>query len=725
MTTRLRAPLALLLILLGISVSVAAQEECPVPEVPVYPDVSEDEPVDFVADNAEVTKEGVSIFSGRVTVRQGFREIEASILRYDGQTGKIESDGRATYREPALEISAADADYNATTGEAEFQDARFVLPARPARGAAGRVSVAANGEVFLDDILYTTCMDENPDWRLRAKDLELDLRESRGVARKVRLDFRNTPLLYAPYLSFPLDQDRKSGFLMPEFGTSDRSGTEIQVPFYWDIAPNRDATITGRWLSDRGLQFRNQLRYLTNRSEGQLYVEYLPDDDRFDDDRRLSQWENLTRFDNGWRMSADMQEASDREYLEDLGSGVSSTSKTHLLRNIEVSYLGSHWDFVARARNYQTMDVGISNEDKPAERLPQFLLSGSLDDGPLGLTYQWNSELVNFNQEEGVDGTRASVEPAISLPLEGPGYFLIPSLAWRLTGYDLDLDDEDGEDQPTLGVPIASLDAGLLFERETPSGKYVQTLQPRMLYAYIPRRTQEDMPVFDTGLPDFNYVQLFRRNRFVGGDRVGDTDQISVGVTTRLLASDTGREFLRATLGQAFYLGDRRVVVPGDEEQGDNESDVVAELGLDIFKDWNADLAYHWNVDDQDTRRAEFRLQYRPEQNKVANASYRYLPGILEQASLSVGWPLSQRWSVVGTVDYSIRDSTTLERMVGLQYESCCWAVRLASSREVSNRDGSKDTAFMLQLDLKGLAGLGIDARQRFERDILGYSVYE
>jgi len=717
--------MALLLILLGISVSVAAQEECPVPEVPVYPGVSEDQPVDFVADNAEVTKEGVSIFSGRVTVRQGVREIEANVLQYDGQTGKIESDGRATYREPALEISAAEADYNATTGEAEFQDARFVLPARPARGAAGRVSVAADGKVFLDDTLYTTCMDESPDWRLRAKDLELDLRESRGVARKVRLDFRNTPLLYAPYLSFPLDQNRKSGFLMPEFGSSDRSGTEIQVPFYWNIAPDRDATITGRWLSDRGLQLRNQLRYLSDRSEGQLYVEYLPDDDRFGDDRRLSQWENLTRFDNGWRMSADMQEASDREYLEDLGSGVSSTSKTHLLRNIEVSYLGSHWDFVARARNYQTMDVGISTEDKPAERLPQFLLSGRLDDGPLGLTYQWNSELVNFNQEEGVDGARASVEPQISLPLEGPGYFLIPSLAWRLTGYDLDLDDEDGEDRPTLGVPIASLDAGLLFERETPSGKYVQTLQPRMLYAYIPRRTQEDMPVFDTGIPDFNYVQLFRRNRFVGGDRVGDTEQVSVGVTTRLLASDTGREFLRATLGQAFYLNDRRVVVPGDEEQGDNESDVVAELGLDIFKNWNAGLAYHWNVDDQDTRRAEFRLQYRPEQNKVANASYRYLPGILEQASLSVGWPLSQRWSVVGAVDYSIRDSTTLERMVGLQYESCCWALRFASSREVSNRDGSKDTAFMLQLDLKGLAGLGIDARKRFERDILGYSVYE
>jgi LPS-assembly protein len=332
--------------------------------------------------------------------------------------------------------------------------------------------------------------------------------------------------------------------------------------------------------------------------------------------------------------------------------------------------------------------------------------------------------LVNFDQQDGPDGIRLAVEPGLSLPVEGPGYFLIPGLAWHLTEYDL-RDDEGTNDQPSVEAPIASIDAGLLFERETDSGKYVQTLQPRMLYAYIPYRNQEDVPVFDSALPDFNYVELFRRNRFVGGDRIGDTNQLSVGVTTRLLAAETGREFLRATLGQALYFDDRRVTIPGETQNNENESDMVAELGLDIFRNWNANLGYQWDLDNSKTQLAEVLLQYRPASNKVVNASYRYRPGILEQASMSAGWPLTNRWSLVGVIDYSLRDQTTLERMIGVQYESCCWAVRVASSRQVSSRDGSKDTAIMLQLDFKGLAGLGSNARNRFEHDILGYSVYE
>ncbi len=724
MTKRRLVPAAILISLLGVPVASLAVEGCPVPVEPVYPEQSDEVPIEFTADEAEVTAEGISSFQGSVIVRQGYRELEAGKVRYDDQTGQVTVEGRATYREPAFEISARDGDYDARTGEARFFDAQYVVPSRPARGEARKLVAASDGDVTLKDVKYTTCMEEDPDWQLHAEKLDLDLRESRGAARKVKLDFKGVRLMYFPYLSFPLSDARKSGLLLPEFRNSDSAGTEIQIPYYLNLAPNMDATLTGRWMSARGLQMLSEYRYLTGRSFGQANFEYLPDDQRYGKDRYFTHWDHLTRFDSGWRASVDVQDASDSEYLEDLGASISDTSQTHLLRNAEVSYLGEVWQFVARARNYQTIDSGVQDQDKPAQQLPQLLLSGTWADGPLGLSYGFNSEIVSFDQKEGTDGVRLAVEPGLSLPLEGPGYFLIPEVAWRLTEYDLRNDDSDN-DQPSVEAPVASLDAGLLFERETPSGKYVQTLQPRMLYAYIPYRNQDDVPVFDTALPDFNYVELFRRNRFVGGDRIGDTNQLSVGVTTRLLAAETGREFLRATLGQAFYFDDRRVTIPGETQEGNNESDLVAELGLDIFRNWNANLGYQWDVDNQETQLAEMRVQYRPADNKVANASYRYRPGILEQASFSAGWPLTHRWSVVGSIDYSLRDSTTLERMIGLQYESCCWAMRMASSREVSNRDGSKDTAIMLQLDFKGLAGLGSNARNRFEHDILGYSVYE
>jgi LPS-assembly protein len=291
--------------------------------------------------------------------------------------------------------------------------------------------------------------------------------------------------------------------------------------------------------------------------------------------------------------------------------------------------------------------------------------------------------------------------------------------------YDLDDRAADEDDTPTMTAPIFSLDGGLIFERESDEGNYFQTIEPRVLYANIPSRGQDSMPIFDSGDPDFNMVQLFRPNRFVGGDRLGDTEQISVGVTTRIQNAETGREFLTATLGQAFYLSNRNVTLPGENADSDNESDVVAEIGLDIFKDWNANFGYQWDQSDSETSLAEARVQYQPAANKVANLTYRYRPALLEQAELSLGWPVTNNWSFVGSIEYSLRDNTTVDRLLGLQYESCCWAARVASRRQVSNRDGTFDTSVMVQLEFKGLAGIGANARKRFEGDILGYSVYE
>jgi LPS-assembly protein len=710
---------------LATGTAAAQPEHCVAPVAPQVPEnVDESGNLTVTADEAETTVDGVSVFRGNVRVTRGVQSIESEELRFDPSTNRVAVSGLTTYTEPAFSVSAESASYDSTTGEARFDSANFKVPARPARGEADRVVATGDGRLKLKDIRYTTCMDENPDWELRARRLELDAKASKGEARKVVLDFRDTPIAYFPYLSFPLDQNRRSGLLIPEFSSSDRTGTTIQVPWYWNIAPNYDWTIAPRWMSDRGVQWNNEFRYLTGSSRGTIDLEYLPDDDQFDDDRRYTRWRHFQPLSRRWDFTADIAEASDRQYFEDLGSGTSVTSQTHLLRNLEFAYLGDYWRFVGRGRNYQTIDSGIRDGDKPYERVPQLLLNGVWDEAPAGLNFGLNSEFVYFTRDVGVEGLRLNVQPDVSLPVEGAGYFLVPKVAWRYTQYQL-YDEGDARDDPSTSAPIVSLDTGLLFERDTGSGDFIQTLEPRLLYAYIPRRGQDDQPIFDSGEPDFNRVQLFRPNRFVGGDRLGDTDQISLGITSRLLNRVTGREFLTATLGGAYYFDDRDVTLPGEAPETDNQSDLVAEIGLDIFRNWNADLGYQWDMNDGDTSLAEFRIQYRPASNKVANLTYRYRPAILEQAEFSMGWPVTKRWSFVGQIEYSLRDDTSIERLLGVQYESCCWAARFATQRSVSNRDGSRDTTILLQLDFKGLAGIGSDARGTFEDDILGYSVYE
>ena len=707
------------------SVATAAPQSCQVAQPLPTLSIENGDQLSVTADEAEVTSDGVSNFRGNVTVTRGVQQIEANEASYDPATGKISVRGRATYREPGLEVSADDAKYDSVLGEMEFGNATFEIPGLPAKGEASGVKANGDGTLSMDEIIYTTCIEKNPDWELRARDLDLDVRKSEGVARKVSLYFKDVPIAYLPYLSFPLDKTRKSGLLFPEFGNSDNSGTELSVPFYWNIAPNYDATITPRFLSDRGMQWNGMGRYLTPASRGEVEFQYLKDDDKFGKTRRYSRIQHVTDLPLGWRASANIQEVSDRSYFEDLGTGTDVTSQTHLLRNVELAYLSENWQLLARGRNYQTIDSGISDVDKPYERLPQVVARGRWDNGLLGLSYGIYSEFVDFSHDVDVEGWRVLVEPEVSLPIEGPGYFLEPKVAWRHTRYDLDDRDPDEDDSPTMTAPIFSIDGGLIFERESDEGHYVQTIEPRVLYANIPSRNQDSMPLFDTGDPDFNMVQLFRPNRFVGGDRLGDTEQISIGVTTRMINAETGREFLTATLGQAFYLSNRSVTLDGGNADSDNESDIVAEVGLDIFKNWNADFGYQWDRADQKTSLAEARVQYQPAANKVVNLTYRYRPALLEQAELSLGWPVIDNWSFVGSIEYSLRDTSTVDRLLGVQYESCCWAARIASRRQVSNRDGTFDTSVMLQLEFKGLAGLGANARKRFEGDILGYSVYE
>jgi len=688
---------------------------------------ADDETVELLAGRFDATlgPDPMASASGGVLLKRGDKLAGADSVRFDPSDRSLLLDGSVRFEDPRTQILSDSAEFAYDSGRILFRGAEFSLIDNNSRGAASELLINQAGELKLDDVSYTTCPPESPDWVLFADDIDLDTASGIGTARKIKLRFKNVPILYAPYISFPIGDARKSGVLTPEIGSTGRSGNEIRVPFYWNTAPNYDATITPRLLTDRGLQLQTEFRYLTEASEGIAIGQYLPDDSLVDDARSLLSLRHRTWFKSGWRNLIDFREVSDRQYFEDLGGSLSAATTTHLNRSVVFDYHTTSLSLFGRAQDYQTLDEAILPVDEPYRRLPQLVVNGDWPDRLGSLSFGVNAEVVNFDRDVGITGWRANVAPRLSLPLEIPGFYVKPAVEWDYTRYELDNTAPDAVTDPSRSLPIASLDTGVTFEREFMEGattRRVQTIEPRLLYVYIPFRDQGDLPVFDTITPDLNLVQLFRKNRFLGVDRVGDTEQISAGITSRLLDLSTGRELLTATIGQTYYFDDRRVTLPGQTPDAFERSDYIAELRFLLYENLNFDIGHQWGPGETGTTRSEARLQYRPANDRILNLAYRFRRDSLEQGDLSWAWPITRQWNFVGRYNYSFRDREALEEFYGLEYESCCWGIRLVSRRFISTRDGTRDSSIGLQLVLKGMTAVGTAADKLLERGILGYS---
>lgn len=672
---------------------------------------------------AEWGPDGSAHMTGGVVVRRGDRLAGAESAIYDSQTQALLLRGQVRYEDPNNYVSSDTAELAYETGIIRFEGAEFRLGQGRSRGAAESLEISREGTLELDDVSYTTCPPGSNDWMLEAGDIDIDTENRTGSAQNVMLRFQGIPILYSPFLSFPISDARKTGFLTPELGSAGRSGNEIRAPFYWNIAENYDATFTPRLLTDRGLQLGSEFRYLTGRNEGFAQFDYLPNDSLTGTDRHLTAVQHETIFENGWRNRIDYREVSDSGYFEDLGGSLSISSITHLDRSIWFDYYGERWNLLARIQDYQTIDNTLAPTEEPYRRLPQFLFSGTWPERNYGLQYDVEGELVYFDRDVGVTGWRADLAPRVSWPLEHPGWFVIPEAALEYTAYGLGDTAPGQPDNPDRLLPIVSLDTGMILERTIDSSENnIQTLEPRILYVHIPHRDQDDLPVFDTIVPDLNLVQLYRKNRFLGVDRIGDTDQLSIGITSRVLDGASGEQLVSATIGQALYLSEQGVQLPGEPLATSESSDYIAELSFLVFENLNFDVGHQWGTGDNGTTQSEARLQYRPRPDKILNLAYRFRRGSLEQGDVSWSWPLSQRWNFVGRYNFSFRDDETLERFFGVEYESCCWGIRLVSRRHISTRDGTRDSSFGLQLVLKGMTSVGTAADQLLERGILGYT---
>jgi LPS-assembly protein len=690
---------------------------------PIQPASSdaEDDAIELTATSIDVDADGRAEVAGEVEIRVRDGTLTAQSASVSERD--VEIPGQVNFVGPEFTVYGEGAHYDADAEVISFSAAGFDMPKRPARGSAEEIRITSDSRMSLANVLFTTCPADNVAWELSARDIELDANGGVGVARGVKLDFKGVPILYAPYFSFPINNERKSGFLTPDVSRRDRTGFDLIVPYYLNLAPNYDLTLEPRYMSERGTQVRSDFRYLLPNSDGEFGLEYLPDDNETETTRSYVNLRHQTLFGGRqqWELLSGIEEVSDDAYFEDLGSSLAVTSQTHLNRFLDLSFYAPNWSLLTRFQNYQTIDPVLTDAERPYERVPQMVFGGRW----LGRLVMLDSstELVNFDRNIGTTGWRLDSTQEVSLRFARAGMFLTPAIALRQTNYWID-DAPPGEDDTlTRGLPIGSLDMGLKLERDTTRGRrpWVQTLEPRLLYVRVPFEDQSNLPVFDTILPDFNLIQLFRKYQFVGPDRIADTDQLSFGVTTRLIDAGNGRERLTATLGQTRYLNPQSVTLPGLPPIEADASDYIAEVAIGVRDSWILDLGYQWNSETARTARTESRLEFRPQDDRLFGIGYRYRRGALEQGDVSLVWPIAERWRIIGRYSYSFLDKERLEDFFGWEYEACCWRLRMVNRNYVSRRTGETDSSVSLQLELKGLSQRVTAPDDLLDRGILGY----
>ncbi len=662
--------------------------------------------------------------TGNAVLERGIERLQADRIDYDKRDATVEASGHLIYDNPDQQISAKNGKFWLEEDRGELENIEYRFYDRHARGKADRAYLDEPGVTRFEDATYTTCPDGSKVWRLKAERVDLDQNEGTGTARGARLEIKSVPVLYTPFLSFPIDDRRKSGFLVPSFGQSDNSGFDLRVPYYFNLAPNYDATFTPRFLANRGLQLNSEFRNLRPNGNSSLELEFMPNDKITDQRRGRLIFHDRSRFGRHLNTRIDYDRISDKTYLDDLGDSLSLASVTFLQRTAQASYATDWWNLTTQLDDYQILDRNLAPDSRPYQRLPRVTFSATPPIRPFGAVFQLNSELVNFRQDSRVTGRRADIWPRVSLPWRRTAYEVVPSLSYRLTQYDLNHQQPGVPSTITRALPVVSLDNHLFLERNfSLAGRQLtQTLEPRLFYLYVAGRDQKDIPLFDTSEPTFNYRELFVENRFTGADRMGDANQAALSLTSRLIDADSGVERMRASIGQLFYFQNRTVTLDNSAARNETLSDIAGELDLTLSPNWSVRADTIINPRDVAAERANVRFQYHPGFRKIANIAYRYRRSEQNQVDTSVLWPLGRNWHFVGRWYYDIGATKTLEKMAGLEYDSCCWGVRLVVRNFIDNEDKANNNTILLQLVLKGLTRIGSNVESVLEDGILGYT---
>ena len=679
--------------------------------------------------------------NGNVNLRRGDQVLLADKLSYDQDKETYSAEGSVRYQDRGMRLIAARAKGDQAKDTHELEDIQYQLIRRRGNGGAKRITMQGD-DGSLYGSTYSTCPPDARRWELRAQRIDVNTTEGMGTAHNATLRIGRVPVLYLPWFRFPIDDRRRTGLLYPAISSSGRNGFDWRQPIYLNLAPNYDATITPRLMSKRGLQLGGEFRYLTQTGRGVLDGAFLPSDNLTDRERDAEiaagvPEENRRKSNRGflrflgsenlgpnWQARGNVAWISDSRYLDDANNNLNGGAASFVTSDIGLYGRGRNWEASIMADHWQLADYTLRDANLPFDRLPRGQTHWEQAFAG-GLTAGIDAEVVRFAHPELSGGSRLDLKPYVSLPLEGDSWFLKPSLAWRYTGYALEKDAAlPGRDnRPSRSLPVATLDAGLYFDRHTRWGDsdYLNTLEPRIFYFNAPYRDQSGIPLFDTRPLTFGWGQLFRDNRYSGGDRQADGNQLTLAVSSRLIRESDGREKLSASIGQIRYFKDSRVTVPGESPIEQGKSAWIVDANYAPSDRWTIGGSYQWDPKSGRRDLASLRTRYLIGDEGIVNLSYRYRRDLLEQADLSFLYPINPNWSVVGRYYYSLQDNQLLEGIAGVQWESCCLAVRVVGRRYLRGRSGDLNSAIQLEIELKGLGSAGPDTEGRLRRAILGY----
>ena len=673
------------------------------PVIPAIPEFVGEE-THLQADQADISREQVSVFRGNVVIQRGKAQLEADRANYHYLDETLDAEGNVRFTGAGLLITGTDAHADMRNNTASFNNALYFTTER-ANGSAKAISLLDPYRLILEDATYTTCDPSDPGWQLSASKIRLDRESHQGTAKHMVLRFNKVPFLYFPYARFPISEERLTGLLNPSIGSSDKLGAQFQLPVYWNIAPNYDATFTPWFMDKRGTMLKTEFRYLHSFNQGELLADYLnKDKGYFDEDRSAVRWKHEGQPFKNWVTHVDYSRVSDVDYLLDFGNSLNATSTTHLDQQGSLTYQAPGWLFKVNAQAYQTISGSI-----PYERLPQLLLKSHLPQLDNRLHFGLDGEWVSFAHDENiVQGDRLDILPAVSFPLRNNAAFFIPKLAYRYTQYELEDVTPGADPSPSRSLPTATLDTGLFFDRDTQIGDtpLQHTLEPRLYYVYTPYRDQDDLPVFDTQESRFNINEPVKADFFDGADRVEDANRLTALLSTRYINQNSGAELFMAGIGQVYYFDDRLVTLPAGSPQTQTRSNIIAILTTRPNQNWLFHYDTEWNTETEQFDRNTADLTFNRNNKLNLKLAYRFERTVLETAEAGFDWQLSPRWRFHGRESYDLLNERNQEAELGLRFDSCCWGLALSARERFVTDTEPQDRSFYIELELKGLSSI-------------------
>ena len=696
--------------------------------------------IEIEGDSLETLLDRKMKAKGNAILKKGNKTIKAEVIEYDEVSEKLITTGNTNIDLESMSLRGSKLSLKLSDETGQMDDASFnfkpgdkkeksvikngvVVTKRSYdfRGDAKAIFFEGENKKRLQSGRITTCEADSDDWYLKSSNMEVNTKTDRVNASNAVVEFKGLPVLYTPYINFSLNKNRKSGFLGSTFGTTTKSGFDLQVPYYFNISPNMDATLTARYFGKRGPQADGEFRYLEENYSGKNQIQFMKHDEKSGQDNRyLVKLEHQHKFNNGWSASYNYQKVSDDAYFSDLATMIQVTSVVNLPQRANINYAGDTWKFNALTEKYQTL-TDASNS--PYQRLPQLDLSGrkDFDSYILDFKSQWayfdrdEKFTSTYTDAQKITGSRLTLTPGITVPFTETYGYIKPKLSANVRSYNLNNSSVSNKD---ILTPIVSVDSGMYFDRTVNllNQNFTNTLEPRLFYVYIPYKDQSALPNFDTGLADLNMQTLFSENQYNGQDRINDANQLTASITSKFLDKN-GKERLSGIVAQRYYFADRKIFGTELDAKKAN-SDIFMGGTARLANSLNLDAMFQYDPTSSKLLRSTLSSRYNPEPGKMLNLSYRMIDNVsdntqdLKVFNAAGQWPLGNRFYSIARYNYDLKTSQTIEILGGVEYDGGCWVARTVFDRISLPTSPQPNYTLFVQLELNGLGTIGSDANK-------------